>query len=150
MKFTVLGAGAMGYRYGVLLQEAGNQVDFVDTWEKNVEKVREQGGVLVARDHQDQHLVPPVNVYYPEEYQGHPDVWVVFTKQMQLADFLKRTAHCFDEKQYVLTCMNGMGHVEKLLEYFKPAKLIAGTALVATVLNGPGDVDFIGARVLAQ
>ncbi|KRL97807.1 ketopantoate reductase family protein [Liquorilactobacillus satsumensis] len=145
MKFTVLGAGAMGYRYGVLLQEAGNQVDFVDTWEKNVEKVREQGGVLVARDHQDQHLVP-VNVYYPEEYQGHPDVWVVFTKQMQLADFLKRTAHCFDEKQYVLTCMNGMGHVEKLLEYFKPAKLIAGTALVATVLNGPGDVDFIGAR----
>ena len=42
--------------------------------------------------------------------------------------------------------MNGMGHVEKLLQYFKPDKLLAGTALVATVLNGPGDVDFIGAR----
>jgi 2-dehydropantoate 2-reductase len=39
-----------------------------------------------------------------------------------------------------------MGHVEKLLHYFKPEKLLAGTALVATVLNGPGDVDFIGAR----
>ncbi|KRL05715.1 ketopantoate reductase family protein [Liquorilactobacillus oeni] len=145
MKFTVLGAGAMGYRYGVLLQEAGNQVDFVDTWESNVEKVREQGGVLVSRDHQNKRLVP-VNVYYPEEYQGKPDVWIVFTKQMQLADFLKRTAHCFSEEQYVLTCMNGMGHVEKLLKYFKPEKLMAGTALVATVLNGSGDVDFIGAR----
>ena len=32
--------------------------------------------------------------------------------------------------------MNGMGHVEKLLNYFAPEKLIAGTALVATVLNG--------------
>ncbi|MFT9050814.1 ketopantoate reductase family protein, partial [Liquorilactobacillus nagelii] len=32
MKFTVFGAGAMGYRYGVLLQEAGNEVEFVDTW----------------------------------------------------------------------------------------------------------------------
>ena len=145
MHFTVLGAGAMGLRYGVLLQEAGNQVDFVDTWEPNVEKMHQQGGVYVSRDHQNRHLVP-VKVYYPEDYHGQPDVWVVFTKQMQLAEFLKRTAHCFNDQQYVLTCMNGMGHVEKLLQYFKPDKVLAGTALVATVLNGPGDVDFIGAR----
>jgi len=145
MKFTVLGAGAMGLRYGVLLQAAGNEVDFVDTWQPNVEKMHQQGGVYVSRDHQNRHLVP-VNVYYPEDYHGNPDVWVVFTKQMQLADFLKRTAHAFNDQQYVLTCMNGMGHVEKLLQYFKPDKLLAGTALVATVLNGPGDVDFIGKR----
>ena len=30
MKFTVVGAGAMGLRFGVLLQEAGNEVDFVE------------------------------------------------------------------------------------------------------------------------
>ena len=30
MKFTVVGAGAMGLRYGVLLQQAGNEVEFVD------------------------------------------------------------------------------------------------------------------------
>ncbi|MFD1421335.1 ketopantoate reductase family protein [Lactiplantibacillus songbeiensis] len=145
MKVTVLGAGAMGLRYGVLLQAAGNQVEFVDTWQPNVEAMRQQGGVYVSRDHQNRHLVP-VKVYYPEDYHGNPDLWVVFTKQMQLADFLKRTAHAFNDQQYVLTCMNGMGHVEKLLQYFKPDKLLAGTALVATVLNGPGDVDFIGKR----
>ncbi len=38
MKFTVVGSGAMGLRYGVLLQEAGNEVDFVDTWKPHVEK----------------------------------------------------------------------------------------------------------------
>ncbi|KRM97248.1 2-dehydropantoate 2-reductase [Liquorilactobacillus aquaticus DSM 21051] len=145
MKFTIVGSGAMGYRYGVLLQEAGNEVEFVDTWEPNVEKVRQQGGVFVSRDHKDRHLVP-VKMYYPEEYKGNPDVWVVFDKQMHLAAFLKRMEHAFNDKQYVLTCMNGMGHVEKLLQYFKPEKIVAGTALVATVLNGPGDVDFIGAR----
>ncbi|ETY73457.1 2-dehydropantoate 2-reductase [Lactiplantibacillus fabifermentans T30PCM01] len=145
MKFTVLGAGAMGLRYGVLLQAAGNKVEFVDTWSPNVEKMHQQGGVYVSRDHQNRHLVP-VKVSYPEDYHGNPDVWVVFTKQMQLADFLKRTAHAFNDQQYVLTCMNGMGHVEKLLQYFQPDKLLAGTALVATVLNGPGDVDFIGKR----
>lgn len=145
MHFTVLGAGAMGLRYGVLLQEAGNQVDFVDNWQPNVTQIHQQGGVYVSRDHQNRHLVP-VKVVTPEDYHDDPDVWVVFTKQMQLADFLQRTAHAFNDQQYVLTCMNGMGHVEKLLQYFQPEKLLAGTALVATVLNGPGDVDFIGER----
>lgn len=65
---------------------------------------------------------------------------------MQLTDMLKRCEHFFKPNQYAFTCMNGMGHVEKLLKYFKPEKLVAGTALVATVLNGPGDVDFIGKR----
>lgn len=143
MKFTVVGSGAMGLRYGVLLQEAGNDVDFVDGWQPHVEKMRQQGGVYVSRDHQDRHLVP-VNVYYPEEYAGNPDCYIFFMKQMQLDDMLKRCAHFFKPNQYALTCMNGMGHVEKLLNYFKPSKVIAGTALVATVLNGPGDVDFIG------
>lgn len=144
MKFTVVGAGAMGLRYGVLLQEAGNEVDFVDAWQPHVDKMKEQGGVYVTRDHENEHLVP-VNVYYPEEYTNQDqDVLVFFLKQMQLEDMLKRCKHFFNDKQYVLTCMNGMGHVEKLLQYFKPEKVIAGTALVATILDGPGKVDFVG------
>lgn len=145
MKFTVVGAGAMGLRYGLLLQDAGNEVDFVDGWEKNVETMHEQGGVYVSRDHENKHLVP-LNVYYPEDYTGDPDCYVFFLKQMQLADMLERCAHFFKPNQYAFTCMNGMGHVEKLLKYFKPEKVVAGTALVATVLNGAGDVDFIGKR----
>lgn len=145
MKFAVIGSGAMGLRYGILLQDAGNQVDFIDGWEDNVEKIREQGGAMVSRDHENTHLVP-INIYYPEEYQGDPDCYIFFTKQMQLADMLDRCSHFFKPNQYAFTCMNGMGHIEKLAQYFKPDKLIAGTALVATVLNGPGDVDFIGKR----
>lgn len=39
MKYGIIGAGAMGVRYGVMLQEnAGVDVDFIDTWEPNVEK----------------------------------------------------------------------------------------------------------------
>lgn len=41
--------------------------------------------------------------------------------------------------------MNGMGHYEKLLKYFDSAHLFGGTAVIATVLPGPGDVDFMGA-----
>lgn len=145
MKYTVIGAGAMGYRYGVLLQEvAGLDVDFVDTWQPNVDAVRDQGGVYVSRDHADRHLVP-IHLCTPEEYTGHPDVWIVFVKQMQLDDVLKRCAHLFTPDQYLFTAMNGMGHLDKMRRYFPNKRIVAGTALVATVLNGPGDVDFIGA-----
>lgn len=146
MKYGVVGAGAMGYRFGVMLQEnAGVDVDFIDTWEPNVEKVHEQGGVSVARDHENRHVVP-VNVYYPEEYQGHPDVWIVFKKQMQLADELERgaAAGLFHDDQYVFSAMNGMGHFEKLAQYFAPEKMLCGTAMIATRLDGPANVDFMG------
>ena len=42
MKYAVIGAGGMGIQYGVLLQEfAHKDVDFIDTWKPNVEKIRE-------------------------------------------------------------------------------------------------------------
>lgn len=47
MKYTVLGAGAMGLRYGVLLQAAGYQVDFVDTWDQQVQTIQQQGGSML-------------------------------------------------------------------------------------------------------
>lgn len=145
MKYGMIGAGAMGYRYGVMLQEnAGVDVDFIESWLPNVTKVREQGGVQVARDHADQRLVP-INIYTPEEYKGHPDVWIIFKKQMQLADELKRDAHLFHDDQFVFSAMNGMGHFEKIAEYFPAEQIIGGTAMIATVLNGPGSVDFMGA-----
>ncbi len=145
MKYTVIGAGAMGYRYGVLLQEvAGMDVDFIDTWQPNIDAVHRQGGVYVSRDHKNRHLVP-IRMFTPEQYDGQPDVWIVFVKQMQLDDVLSRCAHLFKPGQYLFTAMNGMGHLDKMRRYFPDDKIVAGTALVATVLNGPGDVDFIGA-----
>lgn len=101
MKYAVIGTGGMGTQYGVLLQEfAGKDVDFIDTWRPNVEKIREQGGVYCSQDEKDRHLVP-INVYYPEEYHGDPDVWIVFVKQMQLDGVLKRCSHLFNDRQYV-------------------------------------------------
>ncbi|WP_268912175.1 ketopantoate reductase family protein [Lentilactobacillus sp. SPB1-3] len=146
MKYGIIGAGAMGYRYGVMLQEnAGVEVDFIDTWEPNVEKVREQGGVSVARDHENRQIIP-INIYYPEEYAGHPDIWIVFKKQMQLGEELNRDnqAGIFHQDQYVFSAMNGMGHFEKIAEYFPAGHIICGTAMIATRLDGPANVDFMG------
>ncbi|MBW3093585.1 ketopantoate reductase family protein [Bifidobacterium sp. 82T10] len=144
MRYTVIGAGAMGLRYGILLQEHTDaHVDFIDTWQPHIDKIREQGGVYVSRDHENRRLIP-INLYTPEEYDGDPDVWIIFMKQMQLEEMLKRCAHLFKNHQVAFSAMNGWGHFEKIAQYFSEDRIYGGTALVATVLNGPGDVDFIG------
>ncbi|WKF85012.1 ketopantoate reductase family protein [Lacticaseibacillus pantheris] len=144
MHYTVLGAGAMGLRYGVLLQEvAGMKVDFVDNWDPEVDTIHSQGGVYVSRDGEEKHLVP-INIYRPEEYTGDPDAYIIFCKQMGLQKMLEQCAHFFKPHQYAISCMNGMGHIEKINQYFPKEHVLGGTALIATVLNGAGDVDFIG------
>lgn len=146
MHYGIIGAGAMGYRYGVMLQEhAGVKVDFIETWEPNLQAVKSQGGVKVARDHQNQRLIP-INIYRPEEYSGSPDVWIIFKKQMQLATELMRCqkAGLFKPHQYVFSAMNGMGHFEKISQFFDPDKIICGTAMIATRMDKPADVDFMG------
>lgn len=146
MKYAVVGAGAMGLRYGLLLQEvAGKEVDFVEPTKASIDQIKKQGNVVYqSRDHKDKHEVP-VKVYSPEEYDEHPDVWIFFMKQMQMADTLKRLAPKFHDDQVAVGAMNGMGHIEKLEAYFAKDKIIGGTAMIATILNDYGDVDFIGA-----
>lgn len=145
MHYAVLGSGAMGLRFGILLKEAGNQVDFIDDWDPQVNKIREQGGVFVSRDGENKHLVG-IEIDFPEEYKGHPDAYIIFAKQMGLATLLDRSKQLFTPNQYAITLMNGMGHIEKINQYFDKKHVIAGTAMIGTVLNSAGDVDFIGKK----
>ena len=147
MKYTVVGAGAMGLRYGILLQEnAGVSVDYVEPTQASLDKIRQQGNkVWKSRDHKDRHQIK-INIFSPEEYEGDPDVWIFFMKQMQLQDTLDRIAPKFKAGQTALGAMNGMGHIEKLQHYFDDEHIIGGTAMIATVLNDYGDVDFMGAE----
>lgn len=144
LSYAVLGSGAMGLRFGLLLKEhLKAQVDFIDTWQEQVDTIQKQGGVYQSRDGKNRHLVP-IDIYLPENYRGKPDVLIIFDKQMHLQELLERSKHFFNSNQYVFTGMNGMGHIEKINHYFVPEKVLAGTCLIGTVLKAAGDVDFIG------
>lgn len=115
MKYAIVGAGAMGLRYGILLQEnAGVVVDFIEPTQARLDKIISQGNKdWKSRDHKERHQIK-INIFSPELYDGSPDVWVFFMKQMQLQDTLDRLAPKFKNGQTALGAMNGMGHIEKL------------------------------------
>ena len=144
MKYTVIGAGGMGVQFGVLLQEAaGCDVDFIDAWDENIAAIRAQNGAYVSQDGQGRHLVP-IDIHYPEEYDGDPDVWIVFVKQQQLPGMLERCAPLFRGHQSVFSAMNGHGHFEQLNRYFPADRIYGGTALIGAYVYGPGDFNFTG------
>ena len=145
MKYAVVGAGAMGLRYGILLQEnADVQVDFIEPTQASLDKIIAQGNkVWKSRDHKERHEIK-INIFSPESYEGTPDVWIFFMKQMQLQDTLDRLATKFKSGQTALGAMNGKGHIEKLQKYIDDDHIIGGTAMIATILNDFGDVDFMG------
>lgn len=144
MKYAILGAGGMGIQYGVLLQEhAHADVDFIDAWTPNVERIRAQGGAYVSQDGEGRHLVP-IDVYYPEEYDGDPDVWIVFVKQHQLPELLERVSGRIRPRHHVFSAMNGYGHFEQLAQHFVKDRIYGGTALIGAYVYGPGDFNFTG------
>ncbi|WEV58983.1 2-dehydropantoate 2-reductase [Bifidobacterium sp. ESL0728] len=149
MKYGIIGAGSMGFRFGVLFHNlVGRDVDYIDIWEPNLKAIKEQGGVYVSRDYENRHL-EKVNVYTPEEYAakgGDPDMWIIMVKQMQLQDYLTRCADAglFKDHQVVFSAMNGWGHFEKILKYFPKDRVYGGTAMLGSSFLGPGEVDFQG------
>ena len=142
LQYAVIGTGAIGAYYGTLLQErAGCKVDFIDTWRPNVEKVRSQGGLSVAEKDENYHLVH-ANIFYPEEYSGDPDVWIIFVKQQQLDNVLSRCSHLFNDHQLVFSAMNGHGHFEKIAHYVKPEHIVGGIAFIGAEMDQPAQVHF--------
>ena len=43
MKIAIAGAGAMGGRFGYMLQKSGQDVFYIDGWAENVDKLNKDG-----------------------------------------------------------------------------------------------------------
>ena len=77
MKITIVGAGAMGSRFGYMLKKANHQVELVDTWEPHVKIIQEKG-LLVSQD--DKNIQVFIPSYLPQEVNDIPELIILFTE----------------------------------------------------------------------
>ncbi|CCV64497.1 Ketopantoate reductase ApbA/PanE family protein [Alteracholeplasma palmae J233] len=138
MKILVAGAGAMGSRFGYMLQKSGNDVLLVDTWKEHVEKIRKDG-LSVTQDGQylGQFNIP---IAYPEEVEGTFDFIILFTKSMQLDSMLQSIKKVITKDTYILCLLNGLGHDKVLVNYLDKKHIFLGATRFSAGLNGPGNV----------
>ncbi|MDB1144906.1 MAG: 2-dehydropantoate 2-reductase [Alcaligenaceae bacterium] len=137
MRVLVVGAGAMGGTYGLMLQKAGNEVTFIDPWIDNLKKINADGFRFMNLG-VEEHI--PAQAYLPEAYIDSADLVILFTKSMQLEAMLETIKPIFQPRTKVLCLLNGLGHTETLLRYVQPENLLMGITVMTASMQGPADI----------
>lgn len=141
MKIAIAGAGAMGSRFGVKLQQAGNQVTLIDNWADHVTAIQ-KNGLIVTHDGHD--TVVPMTAMAPQAVQTTFDLIILFTKAMQMDHMLQELQAHLTNHPAVLVLANGIGNVETIERYVPKENIVAGTTVWSSSLTGPGHITVTG------
>lgn len=142
MKIAIAGAGAMGSRFGVKLQAAGNQVTLIDNWADHVAAINRDGLIVTTDDGTDH--VYPMTAQTPQQVTDHFDLVILFTKAMQMDQMLQDLGDVLDNHPAVLTLANGIGNVETIARHVPQSQIIVGTTVWSSGLTGPGHIQVTG------
>ncbi len=106
MKYTIVGAGAIGGYLGAKLALAGEQVTFIAR-NKNLAAINAKGFSLLMPDGKTEHTSAVRAVQDPAE-AGHQDVVLLTTKAHQVRDLLPGLRALFGPQTLVVTMINGV------------------------------------------
>lgn len=145
MKIAIVGAGAMGSRFGYMLHEAGNEVLLIDGWKEHVEAINKNGLIIHENEEVKKAFIPAV---LPKDAKEVPELIILFTKSMGLEPMLEDIKGILGENTKVLCLLNGLGHNETVAKYVKSQNILMGVTLWTAGLKGPGEVTLTGSGSL--
>ena len=142
MKIAIAGAGAMGGRFGFMLQNAGQDVFYIDNWQENVNKMNQEG--LTVEDNGVRKNIP-VKAYSAKQIgQEKADLVILFVKSMQLTEMLTDIRGIISEDTKVICLLNGLGHVRTIEKLIPRKNIYVGVTLWTASLLGPAHVYISG------
>ncbi|QMU08429.1 2-dehydropantoate 2-reductase [Levilactobacillus suantsaii] len=146
MKIAIAGAGAMGSRFGVKLQNAGNEVTLIDNWADHVQAIQQNGLTITQNGHD---TVVPMTAAAPQDVTTHFDLIILFTKAMQMDQMLQDLSAQLRQHPMILVLANGIGNVETIERYVPQENIVAGTTVWSSSLTGPGHITITGTGSIA-
>lgn len=141
MKIAIAGSGAMGSRFGYMLQKSGNDVTLLDLWSEHITAINDKGLSVETNGKQQFVQIPAA---FPKDVHDHYDLILLFTKAMQLEDMLQKISHLLDKETAILCLSNGIGNLEIIQKFASKSPLLVGTTLWTSELVGPGAVILNG------
>ena len=124
-KIVIAGSGAMGSRFGYMLQAAGNDVVLLDNWVEHVQAINTKGLTVAIAGQDVQHVQIPAAL--PTAIKDVQDVIIIFTKSMQLGAMLQSIKPLIGEKTKVV-CLLKAWVIPKQLNATYP-NIISSSAL---------------------
>ncbi|WP_223589564.1 ketopantoate reductase family protein [Neobacillus bataviensis] len=136
MRFLVVGAGAVGGYFGGRLQEKGEDVTFL-VREGRKNQLKETG--LIIESVHGNVTVNPKTIIAGEE-AGSFDVILISTKAYHLEGAMESITQYVGEETIILPLLNGILHIDKLVEMFGEERVIGGLCFIETTLDKNGRV----------
>ena len=146
MKVAVVGAGAIGGFYGLMLARAGHELHFVVR--SDYQAIREQGMQLVSTI-EGNYSLPRVNVYRDVAELPPCDLILVATKTTSNSELAPQLARVAAPGSTVVLLQNGFGVEEVFRQYLAPSVHLAGGLCIVSVhRDGPGVIHHFGLGAL--
>lgn len=134
MKILVVGAGAIGGYFGGRLAEKGEDVTFLVR--ENRKKQLIKTGLKIKSAYGDVELSPRLLIAGESEEKF--DVVMVSTKSYQLTAAMDDIRLHIKEDGIILPLLNGISHIDELIETFGEDKVIGGLCFIESTLNENG------------
>jgi 2-dehydropantoate 2-reductase len=136
MRTLFVGAGATGGYFGGRLAQAGRDVTFL-VRDARARQLR-QDGLRIISPHGDVALAP--HVLTASEVAAPFDVVFLAVKAYALGDALSDLALAIGPETMVVPLLNGMRHMDILVERFGKGVVIGGVCVVAATLDNEGRI----------
>lgn len=136
MKILVVGAGAIGGYFGGRLIEKGEDVTFLVR--ENRKKQLEKTGLKIESVNGNVEVSP--RLLLAHEVKEKFDVVLISTKSYQLRDAIQDVRPHIAKDGIVLPLLNGIAHLERLIEAFGENAVIGGLCFIETTLDQNGTI----------
>ncbi len=139
MRILVLGAGGIGGYYGARIQAAGGDVSFL-VRPARAEQLKKDG-LNVSSPFGDLHL--PAQCLTKEQLKTPFDVIILSCKAFDLESSMEAIAPAVGESSVILPLLNGVRHIDALVERFGAGKVLGGVAAISVTLAANGEIQHL-------
>ena len=137
MRFLVVGAGALGGYFGGRLLEAGRDVTFLLRPRRAAQIAK--SGLVVQSPFGNLQLPSPPHVM-AEDIEAPFDVILVGSKAYDLDSTMDSFAPAVGPQTVILPLLNGMKHIDRLVERFGDERVLGGLCMISATLDDEGRV----------
>jgi len=142
MRILIVGPGAMGSLFAVLLADAGNEVFVLDYKPDRAVKLNENGFRLHGISGERFRKIKVSSRADEIPIVNYAFIWV---KSYDTASAIRSIGYALGESGYVVTLQNGLGNADIIAERFGAERVIAGVTSHGATCLAPGDVLHAGA-----
>lgn len=134
MKILIVGAGAIGGYFGGRLLEIGKDVTFLVREKRK--KQLEEFGLNINSVHGNVKLIP--QLITTDDHDRQFDMILISTKSYHLAQVIQDIRPFVQQDTIILPLLNGIAHLELLIDAFGDEAVIGGLCFIETTLDEQG------------